>query len=101
MLNDTWVHACALELFRNTLVRVAPEVLRISASSQSQMQPEPEHRPSVVLGQYQKVSVDEPAGTTIVWLTQLSPKGSGPDTRPSSADCVPLCDFAVVTTGGI
>jgi hypothetical protein len=82
----------------NTDARVAPEVLRICASSQSHWQPDPEHRPSVLADQYQKLNV-APAGTVTVWLTELSPPGSLPDVVPSRAEEVPLCGLAVVTVG--
>ena len=42
-----------------------------------------------------------PAGTLIVWLTQLSPAGSDPETAPISAALVPLCTCAVLTDGAM
>jgi hypothetical protein len=49
--NVTGVHACASELDLNTDASVAPDVLRICTSCQSQTQPDPEQRASVVAGQ--------------------------------------------------
>ena len=84
----------------NTEASVAPEVLRIWASSQSQTQLDPVHSPSVVVGQYQKLSLEAPDGTTTAWLSELSPAGSGPERRPSRADPVPVWALAVEGVGG-
>src|SRR5579872_976372 len=65
------------------------------------MHPEPVHSESVVAGQYQKLSVVVPEdGTAIDSASELSPSGSVPGwTVPRRAEAVPLCAFAVVTTG--
>ena len=77
MSNVTWVHFCAFELLLNTLASVAPDVLRIWASCQSNVQPLPEQIWSVVAGQYQKVRVVVvPEGIATVWDRLLSPAGA-------------------------
>src|SRR5664279_1973894 len=55
---------------------------------------------SVVAGQYQKLRVELPAGTVIVWLSVLSPSGSAPDTTPRAADPPPPCAPMTVVDGG-
>ena len=91
MSKVTWVHFCAFELLLNTLASVSPDVLRIWASCQSNVQPLPEQIWSVVAGQYQKVRVVVvPEGIATVWDTLLSPAGAMAGwTTPSKAEPLP------------
>src|SRR5260370_34655698 len=97
-----WVQVCEFELLLNTLASVCPDVLWIWASCQSNVQPLPEQRLSVVAGQYQKLRVVLPdEGTATVWARVLSPSGSGAAgaTLPGNAELLagwiwgvrPLC----------
>lgn len=95
----TWVQACALELDLNTDASVVPDVLRISASCQSNLHADPEHSVSVVAGQYENVNVDAPEGTDTVRLRLLSPKGSVPEALPRNAAAAPVWALPVVLAG--
>src|SRR6516162_8525452 len=66
------------------------------------MQPLPEHRSSVVAGQYQKLSVVLPdGGMATVWEMLLSPLGSiAGDTVPSKAELLPEWNWVVLVAGG-
>src|SRR6266566_8607078 len=83
-LKVTWVQACEFELLLKTLASVAPAVLRIWASCQSNWQLLPEQVESVVTGLYQKLSEVVPAAGTVIVCARLpSPRGSLPDDVPS------------------
>ncbi len=84
----------------NTCASVDPDVVRISAVSQSKVHAAPEQSESLVWGQYQNVSCELPVGMVRVCERLLSPAGSGAGwTTPRSAEWVPVWACAVLTDG--
>src|SRR5713101_8280554 len=79
----------------NTCATVDPDVVRISAVSQSKVHAAPEQSESLVWGQYQNVSCELPVGMVRVCERLLSPAGSGAGwTTPRSAEGVTAFDGA-------